>query len=295
MANNINLTLKYQAALDSAYKKGSKTSILDVPNTLIRQTPDEKSILLPQMTLNGLANYSRNNGFTAGDVTLEWVTYTLQHDRGRSFQVDKFDNLESAGIAFGSLANEFLKQHVIPEVDCYKIAKLYAGALNKEAEVVTSDNILTSIDSGIAVMDEAEVGETDRVLFVSVPVYMLMKQSTQLQRRFDVQNGVASLERDVEVFDGMPIVKMPTSRMKSAYTFGSNGFVPAIGAKDINFMIVHRPAQVSLVKTAQPRIFTPEVNQSADAYKFDYRIYMDCFVIDNKQSGIYVSEVSDDS
>jgi hypothetical protein len=77
--------------------------------------------------------------------------------------------------------------------------------------------------------------------------------------------------------------------MKTAYTFGANGFVAANDASDINFMIVSKPAQLSIVKTAAPRIFTPEVNQSADAWKFDYRIYMDCFVLDNKADGIYVS------
>ena len=53
-------------------------------------------------------------------------------------------------------------------------------------------------------------------------------------------------------------------------------------------MIVHPSAVNKVVKHVLPRIFTPEQYQNADAWKFDYRIYHDTFVYENKTNGIYL-------
>ena len=44
----------------------------------------------------------------------------------------------------------------------------------------------------------------------------------------------------------------------------------------------------NLLRQGVPRIFSPEENQKADAWKFDYRIYHDAFVLPNKLSGVYL-------
>ena len=41
-----------------------------------------------------------------------------------------------------------------------------------------------------------------------------------------------------------------------------------------------------------PRIFSPAVNQDADAWKFQLRLYHDMFVLKNKTKGIYVHKKS---
>jgi hypothetical protein len=48
-------------------------------------------------------------------------------------------------------------------------------------------------------------------------------------------------------------------------------------------------AVLQVVKHQIHRIFSPEVNQEADAWKFDYRVYHDCWVKAQKTNGIYVS------
>ena len=53
-------------------------------------------------------------------------------------------------------------------------------------------------------------------------------------------------------------------------------------------MIVHPSAVCKVVKHALPRIFSPQEYQAANAWKFDYRIYHDTFVYDNKTTGIYL-------
>lgn len=62
----------------------------------------------------------------------------------------------------------------------------------------------------------------------------------------------------------------------------------AVGASDINFMIVYPQAILQAKKFALPKIFSPDVNQSKDAWKFQFRLYHDAFVYENKVKGIYL-------
>ena len=41
-------------------------------------------------------------------------------------------------------------------------------------------------------------------------------------------------------------------------------------------------------KSNVAKLFTPDENQNKDAWQFDYRLYHDSFVLDNKVQGIYV-------
>lgn len=297
MANSIELIQKYVPLLDAKYAAESKSSVLDVQSDLIRETANAKSVLIPKMILSGLGDYDRSNGFVKGNVTLEWVTHTFSKDRGRSFQIDAMDNEETAMVAFASLSGEFIRTQVAPELDAYRFSTYSAKAGNSVEEALTKDNIIAAIDTAISTLDDAEVPEGDRVLFVSVPAYNLMKGTNELIKRFDVQASNGNVDRRIEIFDGMQVVKVPATRFKTAYTFNdgktagqeNGGFTPDINAKAINFMIVSKSAVVQIVKLALPRVFSPEVNQEAHAWKFDYRLYHDAWVLDNKKDGIYVS------
>lgn len=78
----------------------------------------------------------------------------------------------------------------------------------------------------------------------------------------------------------MRVIRVPKGRFNTAITLldgtsageTSGGFtVPASTSYPINFMIVHPSAVLQVVKHVAPRIFSPQVNQLADAWKFDYR------------------------
>ena len=56
----------------------------------------------------------------------------------------------------------------------------------------------------------------------------------------------------------------------------------------INFMIVHPSAVMQVVKHVVPRLFSPEQNIEADAWRLNYRIYHDAFVLPQKAKGIYL-------
>lgn len=75
--------------------------------------------------------------------------------------VDYMDNLETAGIAFGRLAGEFIRTKVVPELDAFRFAK-YAGitGISKVAAGATlADGAATvsALRAGTNKMDEDEV------------------------------------------------------------------------------------------------------------------------------------------
>jgi hypothetical protein len=66
------------------------------------------------------------------------------------------------------------------------------------------------------------------------------------------------------------------------------GFTKATGGKDLNFMVVHQPAVIQFQKHVSPKIITPAMNPTADAYKFAYHNVGIADVYENKLAGVYV-------
>ena len=52
--------------------------------------------------------------------------------------------------------------------------------------------------------------------------------------------------------------------------------------------MIYPQAVVQVQKFALPKIFTPDENQDKDAWKYQFRLYHDAFVYENKVKGIYL-------
>lgn len=79
-----------------------------------------------------------------------------------------------------------------------------------------------------------------------------------------------------------------TPLMDATYTPQANDYVVPVEGKDINFMIVHRAAVIQFPKHIAPKVISPEQNQSADAWKFGYRMVGVHNVYANKLAGVYL-------
>lgn len=285
--NSIALAEKYLPIIDEVYKKGSLTSILDTANSSVRFLGGNK-IELFKISVPGFADYGRNTGFVNGDVTSTWEALTLTKDRAISLGVDAMDEEESLNQCFGATVGEFMRTKEVPEVDAYRFAQ-YASAVTpvKANITVGTTDVPALIDTAEMTLGDAEVPDEGRILFVSETAYSGLK--AKITRVLANENGVNRL---VETYDGMPVIRVPQGRFNTAVTLydGSSnfGFAPTAGGFKINFMIIHPSAVAQVVKHRMPRIWTPQENQAADAYKFDLRLYHDAFVLDNKKSGIYV-------
>lgn len=294
MANSFQLAQTFLPLLDEVYKANSRTAILDSTKVEI---VNGNTIKVFKTDMDGLGNYNRNTGFVDGSVTGTWETLTLGKDRGRSFTVDRMDNEETIGMAFGTLASEFIRTKVTPEIDAYTFAKI-AGTTGIDTATAADIAIGTTdvsalIDEAERSMNENEVPVDGRMLFISESAYAGLRSKVTRT----VMNGEGGINKEIESYDGMRIIRVPQTRFYTAITLkdGSTSGQTAGGytgtattGYKINFMIIHPSAITKVVKHVLPRIFSPDENQKADAWKFDYRVYHDTFVYDNKVKGIYL-------
>ena len=168
MANSIALFKKYIDLLDEVYKASAKTSVLDINGALVQAGANANEIIIPKISMDGLADYSRNSGYVNGDVSLTNETVKFNYDRGRKFTVDAMDNEETAGLAFGKLSGEFIRTKVVPEMDAVRFAS-YAGISgigSAEAALTSGESVLAAINAANTALDEAEVPADGRYLFV---------------------------------------------------------------------------------------------------------------------------------
>ena len=286
MGNAITKFKKYIDLLDEVYANASKTSVLDGDTTLVRQGANANEIIIPKISMDGLGDYSRNSGYVNGDVTLTNETVQFNYDRGRAFTVDAMDNEETAGVAFGKLSSEFIRTKVVPEVDAFRFAT-YAGitGISKATAgtISTGNDALTALVTAMSKMDDDEVSEEGRYLFITPTLYNLILN-------VDTSKSKEIMSR----FAG--IVTVPQSRfytaieLKDGTTSGeeAGGYAKAGTGKDINFMIIEKGALLQYPKHKVNKVVTPEENQTSDGWKFFYREYGLADVYENKVAGIYL-------
>lgn len=290
MANSISLFKNYAGLLDEAYKQAAKTAVLESDALLVKQGANANEIIIPKMSLSGLGTYSHSDGYVSGDVTLTNETVQFNYERGRMFSVDNMDNEETAGVAFGKLSGEFIRMHVVPELDAVRFATYASaeGILKATAATYTvGTDVLNALREAKSAMDDAEVPEEERYLFIT-------------PKLLDLVDGVDTTESKEILNRFTEIITVPQSRFYTAVDLMSGkvvgstdetagGYAKGSSAKDINFMVIHKPAVLQITKHQAPKVILPEANPDADAYKFGYRIYGLNDVYDNKTSGIYLS------
>jgi hypothetical protein len=283
MPNNIELFKQYVPLLDEVYKLASLTSVLDGAAELARAGANANELIIPKMDMSGLADYSRNSGYVDGEVTLTNESVKCNFDRGRMFTIDTLDNAETAGIAYGRLASEFIRTKVVPELDAFRLAKYASveGIGEASGDLTTGANVITALRAAKNEMSEAEVPENERYLFITPTLYGMIQD-------LDTSKSKAA----VEGFAG--IIQVPQSRFYTAILQrtgagdqAAGGYTKAEGAKDINFMIVHKPAVIQFQKHVAPKVITPDANQSSDGWKFGYRNVGIADAYENKVAGIY--------
>lgn len=292
--NSIAYAQKYLPLLDEAYKADSKTAILDTLSDYVQFT-GANTVNIFNLNPVGMSNYDRNAGFVPGDVTGTWQPYVLETDRGRSYQVDFLDNDQAMGLVVPNLLATAERQHIIPEVDAYRFAQYAGGAASAQVITETLSSgaaTVASIDLATATLDDAEVPYEGRILFVNPTTYRFLKGGITRM----VMNRDNDVNYNVEMYNDMRVITVPTGRFQTAITLnapttssGAGGFSPASGASAINYMIVHPSAILQVMAHYAPRIFNPNQNIEADAWRVQPRFAHGAWVKAHKDNGIYVS------
>lgn len=300
--NTLEMAKIFQQSLDKQMLVGATSGWMEANARNVKYNGGD-TVKMPEITVGGLAKYDRDTGFNQGAVTLTYRDYTLTQDRGRTFQLDAMDVDETNFVAnAGAVMGEFQRTQVIPEVDAYrysKIAALAKGASHETATFTPSKaDILGQLDADIANIRDVVGEDEPLVIIMSTPVRTIMNTADGITRFLDTTQFKAGVvDTKVKTYNEIPIFGVPSLRMKTAYVFKdgttsgqeAGGFVADGTAKGINWIIIARRAPIAISKTDKVRIFEPNVNQKADAWKLDYRKYHDIWIPNNKLAGVWVN------
>lgn len=300
--NTLQYSQQFQTVLDAQMLAGATSAFMEANAGQVKYDGGD-TVHIPEISMQGLAKYDRDEGFNQGSVTLKFNPYKMTQDRGRTFQLDSMDVNETNFVATaGTVMGEFQRTQVIPEIDSYRYSKISALA-TAENKVTTGftpavATILEKLEAEITEIQDV-VGEDEGLIIVmSTKLRTILNNADKFNRYLNVaefKNG--SVNTTVKSFNDIPILGVPSARMKTAYVFNdgktanqqAGGFKADTGAKDINWIIMPQRAPIAVSKTDKVRVFTPELNQKADAWKIDYRKYHDLWIPKNRFAAIRVN------
>lgn len=300
--NTLQYSQQFQTVLDAQMLAGATSAFMEANAGQVKYDGGD-TVHIPEISMQGLAKYDRDEGFNQGSVTLKFAPHKMTQDRGRTFQLDSMDVNETNFVATaGTVMGEFQRTQVIPEIDSYRYSKIAALA-TAENKVTTGftpavATILEKLEAEITDIQDV-VGEDEGLIIVmSTKLRTILNNADKFNRYLNVaefKNG--SVNTTVKSFNDIPILGVPSARMKTAYVFNdgktanqqAGGFKADTGAKDINWIIMPQRAPIAVSKTDKVRVFTPELNQKADAWKIDYRKYHDLWIPKNRFAAIRVN------
>jgi len=288
MENSLEFAKKFLPVLDSIYKESSITQGMDIGKKLDFTGVNE--VKVRKVDTSGLGDYSRKNGYAKGGINVSWETMTLTEERGAELSMDRMDN-EEVFHSFGDATGQFMRDWVVPELDAFRFAK-YASAngISKATPtILTKDTIIAEIDEAIRQLNANEIPILGRMLYINSDLQPLLNNA--LTRSWGSQGAISTILNN---YNGIPIKYVPPTRFYSEIVLNDGttewGYKKSTNGKNINFMLIHPQAIVQVVKFAKPKIFTPDENQIIDKWVFQFRIYHDAFVYENKAKGIYLHE-----
>ncbi len=297
MANSFDGAQKYAPELDRLIVAGSKTGFL-ADNAFRALFTGAKEVKIPTATMVGLGDYDREKGFSAGDVIMSYTGYTLSQERARQLFIDAEDADES-GVPdlAGRLMGEYVRAHVIPEVDAYVLSKLYttasgsshAVAYDKATAVATLVDTINNVDAACGYERNSSP-----VAFVDPELYALLISTEGLAAKLDyadfTQGGV---DLRVRTLNGCAVIPVGADRMKTAYTYdpgtepGAGGFTPDGEAKQIHAIVLPRDAASLVEKVNKADLHGLGEDVNRDGYVINFRLYYDVFVKDARKGTVF--------
>ena len=170
--NSIAFAKNYTGIIDEVYQKASTSTCLNSGRKIVRAGRNAKEILIPKISVSGLGNYTRNEGYKTGAIIYEYETKTFNYDRGIKLLADVMD-VEEAGVrdCFVDAGSELQRTQVAPEADAFTYAQIagHAGVdvTRKDFSAATATDVLKELRGVTNEMDEKQVTANSRYLFIT--------------------------------------------------------------------------------------------------------------------------------
>lgn len=289
MPNTVNYATQFEKEIMQKYSRELLTADLTTQNVTF---VGANKIKIPYVSVTGYKDHSRNGGFNRGSVQNQFMEKTLSFDRDIEFFVDAMDVDETnQALSAANITNTFITEQDVPETDCYRLSKLHTdftalgGTVTQDA--VTAATILDKFDTLMEEMDEDEVPEEGRILYLTPNIYTMLKQAEKITRSLDVTRQ-ASIDRHVRNLDEVKMVRIPSSRMKTVYDF-TEGYKPGAAAKQMNMILVHPKSVIASQKHSYIKLWPEGTHTNGDGYLYQNRKYGDLFLIDNRVQGVKIN------
>ena len=255
------------------------------------------TIKIATFTTPGLGNYTRATGYPSGALSVDWNSYTFEKDRAIRMNIDKFDVDETNFVDTVANAVKVMRENdTDPEIDAYRYSKVFssvAGAslLATPAPMAhytpAAATILGKLQDDMTAVQDT-VGETaPLVCYMSRQAYGILAKTDDLSRTLNaLETTINGVKTKVKGLDDMPIIPVPSARMRTAYTYNDGastyGFAAAATAGRINWIIAPRGALKAVVKGDEVKVIEPGVNQTFSGWSILFRLYHTLLVLDAK-------------
>lgn len=302
--NTLATATNFQKALDMLAVREAVTGWMEANAGKVKYTGGAE-VKIPKMSVQGLGDYDRDNGYLMGSATLEYETKKMTQDRGRKFQLDSMDVDETNFVTTASsVMGEFQRTKVIPEIDAYRLSKIATEAINANVAGMVQYGYTPGAANTSALRKVKEGIAAIRDLGYDGPLVVHATDSFILELELELANKISTVNfkkggiiTKVPAVDEVPIIPTPANRLVTAIKLNDGktsgqekgGFEKGATAKDINFEIMPLKTPVAISKQDKMRIFDPNTNQKADAWAMDYRRFHDLWILENKVNSIYVS------
>lgn len=301
-AKGFNYVTKDGNLLDQKITAGLFTGALGTPE--VDLVNGGRSFTLKTISTSGLQPHTRGKGFNSGTVTDEKTIYTMGQDRDVEFYLDRQEVDETnQELAMANISNVFITEQVQPELDSYRFSKMATSFDNVDAsdtegnllarthkveETLDATNAYSQLKTGIGKV--RKYGTQNLLGYVSSEVMDSLERSKEFTRNITNQNvGTTALESRITSIDGVQLIEVyEPNRFMTNYNF-KDGAKPTEDAKAINFLIVAKPAVISIVKENAVFLFAPGQHTEGDGYLYQNRLYHDLFIKKHKRDGIYSS------
>lgn len=289
MANTIAAIKNYTTILDEVYKREALSTCLNSPRRMARAGRNAKEIMIPKISVTGLGDYTRNQGYKTGAITYEYETKTFNYDRGIKLLADVMD-VEEAGVldCFVAAGAELQRTQVAPEGDAFTFSEIagHAGVTKetKDYSAAEAADVLGDLRTVTNTMDEKEVTRESRYLFITPTLMGLLDDYSTLNPTLS-KNVLTRFAKIVEVPQGRFYSKIKLNT-GDADQFG---YAKDAEGKALNFLVVEKSAVIKFDKHVAGRVFSPDELESLDSYMRKYRKYGIVELLDNKLDGVFAS------
>lgn len=270
-------------------------------NNRYRMGQDGKTIYIPRITTTGRIDNDRDSIQQARrNFDNSWEPKRLTHERQWSTLVHPKDVDQTDMVTtIQNITQTFNEQSKFPEMDAYTVSQIYKlwtsadpldaskAAMTASTTAPTAATILGLFDDAMTAMDEARVPPNGRILYVTPVMKRVIQNADKISRSYDVSQSGRNrvVDRNVSRLDEVELVAVPSTLMKTAYSF-TQGYIAADNAAQINMFLVHPDAVITPVSYETVLLDPPSAGTGGKWYYYE-ESHEDVFILNKKQDAIW--------